>query len=198
MSDSTPPRALVAHRLPGRLRLRIPARRGDAGYFDQITRQAATEAAISGLWANPRTGSLLVAHDGDAASVARFGRENRLFDTGPLAPDPAPASAAPALPSLDAARVAALGLATLGLVQVARGRIAGAASESFWAAFSAQARLRNPWAAAALAGLGVVQLARGEVLGSAASLLYYALSTRSLAAAEAERTPSRADAGRES
>lgn len=181
------PEAHIEHELPGRLRLRIPSRRGNRGYFVGASQRIAGLTGVRRVQANPLTGGLLVEHAVGTAAVADFARGHGLFDVRPRATPPAramvPAGAPPALP--DPMSVAALGLAGAGVVQLARDQALGSASESLWNAFTAKAVLRQPVLAAGLTGLGLLQLARGPVLGSAVSLFLYALSARRLARGQA-------------
>ena len=178
------PAAYIEHELPGRLRLRVPSRRGHRGFFADAGQHIAGMAGVHRVQANPLTGGLLVEHAADTAAVAAFAREHGLFDLRSRAVAPrtrgvVPAGAPSVLPH--PMSLAALGLAGAGVVQFARGQVLGSASESLWNAYSAQAVLRQPVLAAGLAGLGLVQLARGPVLGSAVSLFLYALNARRLA-----------------
>ncbi len=50
--------AYVAHWTPTRLRLRVPGRRHDVAYFDQIVRQLETHEGVVRAEASPLTGSI--------------------------------------------------------------------------------------------------------------------------------------------
>src|SRR5690242_11401218 len=63
------PRARIEHRIPGRLRLRITARRGDLGFFQQAEARLGAAPGVSNVCANAQTGSLLVEYSGDEAAV---------------------------------------------------------------------------------------------------------------------------------
>jgi len=68
----------------------------------------------------------------------------------------------------------AVGLFALALLQAARGRVLGSASEQFWHA--ERARERNaPVLSLVLFGLGILQLLSGRVLAPASSLFVYAM-----------------------
>jgi len=59
------PKAYRVHSIPGRIRLKIPERRGDPAFFDEITdllRGLSTGAQVE---CNPLTGSLLLHHLGE-------------------------------------------------------------------------------------------------------------------------------------
>jgi hypothetical protein len=57
-------KAYAVHHLPGRTRFRVPERRGDGNFFKEIAAQLGKCAGVSGVDANPLTGSVLVHHDG--------------------------------------------------------------------------------------------------------------------------------------
>jgi hypothetical protein len=184
MSDTSTslPLAELVHQLPGRLRLRVDSRRGDAAFFAGVAKRVAEIAGVRAIRANPRTGSLLIEYDGTAEALARSAREHGLLRIA----SPAPPSARTAMRSRRFApvrplSVAAVGLAGLGLYQAARGRLLGSATENFWNAYGAYAQMNRKRIAATLAAFGLYQVTTGRVLGSAASLLFYALSAHNMA-----------------
>lgn len=172
------PLATVAHRLPGRTRLLVPARRGDAGFFADVIERARGLPAVRAAWANPITASLLLEHEGDADPIAR----ELGFD---LAPAPPARQRRPArrgrVASVAPLGAAAAGFGVLATLQLARGRLAGSATENLWNAFTALRTMRRPGLAVVLAGAGAIQLVRGQVLGSALSLAFYAVNARRMA-----------------
>ena len=175
-------RAEIEHRIAGRMRLRVRARRGDAGFFRRVEDELARVPGVRGVRANPQTSGILIEHEGDEAAVLAAGRERGLFAVEPDSPAsrPAPSPSAPggAASPLD---LAAVGLAGAGLLQLARGEIVGSASENLWNAYGLYAVTRNTLPSAFLIAFGLFQIARGEVLGSATSLFLYAYSARRLA-----------------
>lgn len=60
----TTPAAQVSHQIAGRLRVRIPSRKGDAKYLDSIKNEFSGIKGITGVEINPMTGSVLF-HLGD-------------------------------------------------------------------------------------------------------------------------------------
>jgi len=58
------PRAYRVHRTPGRVRLKIPERRGDHAFFDEIAELLRRFSAVTKVECNPLTGSLLLRHLG--------------------------------------------------------------------------------------------------------------------------------------
>ncbi len=177
-SETSPPAAVVAHRLPGRTRLLVPARRGDTGFFQRVIEHARGLPVVRAARANPLTGSLLLEHEGAVEPIAReLGLD--------LAPAPPRRQRGPSrrrrLPPIAPLGAAAVGFGVLAGVQVVRGRLAGSAAENLWNAYSAFRTFRRPGLAVALAGAGAIQLARGQVLGSAVSLAFYAMNARRMA-----------------
>jgi hypothetical protein len=174
-------RATVTHRLPGRTRLRLAADRGDLALFDRIVARLSEAPGVLRVRANPRTGSILVEHEGEFGDVAGFAREHGLFDMAePEAagsPDLRPVRAVPVHP----AAIAAVTFAAMSVYQAGRGRWFSNATASFWQGYIAYAFLKRPWLAVAFAAGGLVQLARGKVVGPAAPLLLNALSAGRIA-----------------
>jgi hypothetical protein len=52
--------AFVVQELPGRLRLKIPEKRGDEAYFTRLCAHLINGPSITWVSGNPRTGSLLI------------------------------------------------------------------------------------------------------------------------------------------
>lgn len=189
-SGTTPlPRAEIEHRIPGRMRLRVPAKRGDAGFFQKAEAVLAGMPGVRSARADPRTAGILVEHDGDGVAVLAAAREQDLFAAVPDRAVRAPGrvqaearsgAASAGLPAspLD---IAALGLAGAGVLQFARGQVVGSASENLWNAYSLYAVTRQALPSAFLVAFGLLQIARGEVLGSATSLFLYAYAARRMA-----------------
>ena len=169
--------ATIERQLPGRLRLRIPTRRGDVSFFQGIVHALSECPDVKEIDATPLTGSVLIRHSGSAQAITAAAAERKIFEVGnepEKAREAAPASSGP----LDAA---ATGLGGLALFQLARGHAIGNAAENFWMPTG-----RNGFSAATksqrdLPLLGIFQLLRGELLGSASSLFFYSLIARQLA-----------------
>ena len=183
----TPPLARIAHAMPGRLRLRITERRGDQGYFQGLPEQLRGLPGTEVMRFDARTASVLIRHQSEPAHIADYARERGLFDLDLTDPRRTPRSTAPASDSSGTSRQQTAPLVVMAVVfgglsayQLARGRVAGHASEALWNAYRAQVSLRKPWLSGLLASFGVYNLARGRVLSSAPSLLFYAMSAWNL------------------
>jgi hypothetical protein len=145
----TLPVARVAHRAPGRVRLKVPARQGDRAWFGQAAGQISTCAGVTRVEANPVTASLLVRFgDGfSLAGLAHAAGAAGLFALEARAPVPALVRAGDALQELDARvrqltggeadvrSLVFLGLLGLAAVQALRGQVLGPASTLLWQAF---------------------------------------------------------------
>lgn len=176
------PTATVEHAMDGRLRVRIPERRGDASYFEDAIRKLSANPAITRLEANPLTGSLLIGHRADPATLGEIAADAGVFLLQALLPQVvhettrSRASARTVGFSLPRSGPAAgLGLLGLSAYAAAQGNVVGPASENFWHALGALRILNNSRLALALVAVGMVQLARGHVTGSTVSLALYAL-----------------------
>lgn len=77
------PRAYFTHEIKGRTRLRIPSRKRDKTYFDQVERELEKIKNVDEVEVQPQTGSVLILHHGQRdelrSSLAVITRENRLF-----------------------------------------------------------------------------------------------------------------------
>lgn len=184
------PIATIQHQIPGRLRLRIPARRGDVSFFHHIVQALSKLPSIAELSAIPLTGSIIIRHSGSAQAIAAAATEQGLFEIGPEEPKKAPAPSSRRRPYAGLRGTAATGLSGLALFQVARGQLTGNAAENFWNAYGAQRILGRPEIAAGFVLLGVAQVLRGQLLGSASSLFLYSLITRQLASIDRGATAS--------
>ena len=71
--------ARIAHATARRVRLRVPSRKGDAGFFEEVARRLHECAAVEDVAINPRTGSVLVRHRGDFDAVTAHATSRGLF-----------------------------------------------------------------------------------------------------------------------
>lgn len=180
------PTATIEHSMPGRLRVKIPHRRGDVSYFRSAMEKLSEHPKIAGLRANPVTGSILIQHETDLPSLREIAAKGDLFD---LQEQSSPPTVRPARAvrvseggsaALGGRGATAAGLAGLALVQAMRGNALGPASENLWNAYGGLRILNSPFIALVFCGLGLLQLTRGRWAGSATSLLFYAFVVRQL------------------
>lgn len=188
--NSPPPVAHIAHQMPGRVRFRVPSKRGDAAFLARVSEVLRAQPGIASVTAGARTGSVLVNHEMGTGEVASLAETNGLFrvaDAQDRQPNPVELAlrAARRNPRAAALSVTAIGFAATGTYQFARAHVTGTTVDSFWKAYGAY-RIGQPWASAALIACGLYALTQGRVLGPAASLLYYGLSARHLAQSAAQ------------
>jgi hypothetical protein len=180
--DPDPPDAYTVHQVPGRTRLRVPARRGDRTYFAHVAQALTRAPEVLSVRVNPSTGSILLLHTSQLRKLAEHAAEAGLFRlaAAPVAPFRRPARIEPR-PQIVPLSLLSAGLAGLAVIQLARARVAGAATEHLWGAYQASRILGKPGMVATLGAIGVMQLARGRVLSPAVSLLSYAVAARTFA-----------------
>ncbi|MGE5651692.1 MAG: hypothetical protein ACM34A_15975 [Bacillota bacterium] len=75
-------RAVIVHRIAGRVRLRIDEKRGDAGYFSDISERFARFGNVYKTKANPVTGSLALEFSGDLDDLLRRAEQDGLLSVG--------------------------------------------------------------------------------------------------------------------
>ena len=202
------PVAHIEHQLPGRVRLRVPSKRGEVPFFEKVVRELSMHPAVRELTATPLTGTITLHHSDPLQPITAAAVERGLFETCRLEPQNSASASKPAPRLSEApgfAEAIAAGLSGLSLFQAAQGRVFGSATENLWHAFGAQRILGRPDIAAIFAVLGIYQILRGQLFGSASSLFFYALMTRQLAAMDqatargfavaAARTPRRTSTG---
>lgn len=171
--------------MPGRLRVRIPSKRGDTSYFRDVTQRLSEHSGVTGIIANPATGSLLIRHESGLPSIVQHAVELGLFAVEAVLD---PERRVPP----DSAQIwGPMSLVFFGLsaVQFARGPVLGPATENMWQAFGAANFLQSRELTIVFSCLALVQLARGRLFGSAVSLLFYGLvaqQIRTLALASEE------------
>ncbi|HVZ51343.1 MAG TPA: hypothetical protein VG986_05220, partial [Pseudolabrys sp.] len=113
------PIAEIVHAMPGRARLRIAGRRGDAVFFAAVATGLSTVAGVYKVDVRPFTGSLLIQHGPPLERIAAAAKEARLFAVGEASAVPPPTEAAEFNPKM----LVGLGLAALGLWQLTEGKI---------------------------------------------------------------------------
>jgi hypothetical protein len=142
------PPAHLIHHTRARMRLRVPSRRGQTAYFEQLVAELAGFPGIDRIETNPVTGSVLLSPAVEVAPLAQHAEHAGLFVLSDLTAVTAPL---------------ATGLArgfqglNVQLRQLSGGNL-DLASLGFLT----------------LVGAAVVQLQRGHVLGPASTLLWYA------------------------
>lgn len=136
--------------MPGRARLRVTARRGDAVFFASVATGLAAIAGVQKVEVSPLTGSILIHHGPPLERVGEAAKKVGLFVIAEAAPAASASSVKwPALP-VDPRMAAAVGLGLVAMWQVIEGRLLPPA-------------LTMAWYAAHLSGL----LSAGDGVGEA-------------------------------
>lgn len=147
----------VAHHHAGRTRLRVPARRGDATFFQRVAQAYTERADVAAVETNPLTGSILLHHQAALDDLLRFAVEQQLFAPPP---PPPPARSLTLLVSeqldrldrfvqhetnetYDLADVAFVGLLAAGAAQFLRGQRLGPTSALLTSAVAVMAYRRR-------------------------------------------------------
>ena len=126
------PVAHIGHRTHGRVRFRVPARRHDREFFDNMRKDLAACPGIGLIQVNPKTASILVSHSCDYEQLAGFIDEKSLFQLSPASAT----ARQKGFVSLDTdlQRLLPFLLVALGMVQLTRGSFLGPAATLFWMA----------------------------------------------------------------
>jgi hypothetical protein len=140
------PLARVAHSLPGRKRIKIDARRGDAAYFAALEKGLAECPGVGTVTTDPRTGMALISHTAEDSVLWSHIAEHDLFQLGKnetSVPTPVHSSIAgtehksytKSEKRPDIRRLIFLAMMSMGVVQVIKGNIAIPAIAAFWYAY---------------------------------------------------------------
>jgi hypothetical protein len=155
--NDNPPFAYIKHQMPGRVRVKIPPKKGDFRYFDRIAESFADCPGITQLQLKPSAASILICHgtETDFLNITEFAQTNGLFT---IIEQPEEALTIPYLPI---PMLASIGLNRLdeSLMNFSRDRLDGRSLLFL-----------------ALIGLAVRQMTKGHLLGPASTLLWYAFS----------------------
>lgn len=156
MTMAALPTAYVKHRMPGRVRLKIPAMRGDDAFFGLLAETLAGCEQIRQLQLNPPTASLLILHaDAPFEAIAEYAVSAGLFAIAE-----GNGSELPALDNLSVAGLSSLGVSQIDqqLNQLSAGRLD--LRSMFFLGF---------------VGLTVHQAAKGRILSPASTFFWRAL-----------------------
>ena len=78
----------LCHETAGRVRVRVPERRGDDGYFAHVKEVLERHGSAPEVTTNPFTGSVLVLHRGDTSDLLAYAEKTGLFRTAKQRPRP--------------------------------------------------------------------------------------------------------------
>lgn len=145
------PTSIVAHEMPGRTRMRIPAERKNEQFFAQAEESLMKCEGVSKVETNPLTGSILILHSSSIEEIKEFAEREDLFvvqTPNNSVPRPLSKLISTGLKSLDTRvaektngqfdgkEAALLGLLLAGAYQIVRGNLWPAAGTLVWYAFS--------------------------------------------------------------
>ncbi len=185
-----PPTAYIAHRLPGRVRIKIPAMSGNDSYFISLAQALHQHAAVRHFKANPLSASVVIEHE--STDVDSLLGQVDLFTISPGKKPPSNVIRLAAKALVPGKRTGlkatAAGFTAMAVYQVAKGRYASSAVENYWNAYGAYRTLRQPWTALGLAAVGTYQLVEGRLLSSALSMLFFSLSAKKMTEGEGSAT----------
>ena len=73
------PEARIVHRIAGRMRVRVPSRRGDPAYFATVEETLRSLNGIDCVEADPLTGGILILHGIDPGAIVDYAAQKGLF-----------------------------------------------------------------------------------------------------------------------
>lgn len=73
------PEARITHIISGRLRIKIPSKKGNTSYFESLERKFSDCDKVQKVEASAVTAGVLFLHDADIKDISKFAEENRLF-----------------------------------------------------------------------------------------------------------------------
>jgi hypothetical protein len=73
------PEASIVHRIAGRMRVRVPSRRGDPAYFAAVEETLRSLKGVESVEADPLTGGILILHGIDPGAIVEYAAQNALF-----------------------------------------------------------------------------------------------------------------------
>lgn len=139
--------AMIAHRIPGRIRLIIHAKRGDSDYFADLSESLSRFPNVQSTRANPTTGSIALNFIGSLEDILQRAEQEDLLSivdgvaTGSDSPAPARSSASPInlVSGRDINRMFMIGsvLMIIAGYQALRGQVFPPALSVFWFAMDA-------------------------------------------------------------
>jgi hypothetical protein len=150
VAADTGPEAHISHAATGRVRIKVPARRGDADYFARVAERFGECPGVQRIVTNPLTASILIEHATDTATILDFAESG---DVVSLQREPEAVSLAATVreaaanadvrlrraagDALDLWSAASLIFFTLACIQMLRGQYMGPATALLWTAIAA-------------------------------------------------------------
>lgn len=136
--------AIIAHQIPGRLRIRIPEHRGNTAYFSTLSEQLAEIEDVLSSRTNPSTGSILIQYSGDTEQLVQHLEEripdllieqnHRIKSSSPIGMQPFRLVSGRRISPMFMLGTA---LAAIGIIQTVKGKVAVPSITAFWYAIEA-------------------------------------------------------------
>jgi hypothetical protein len=73
------PEGRIVHRIAGRMRVKVPSRKGDPAYFATVEETLRSLKGVEGVQADPLTGGILILHSIDAGAIVDYAAQKALF-----------------------------------------------------------------------------------------------------------------------
>ncbi len=89
------PDARLSHATSGRLRIKVPSKKGDGAYFHSLKERLTQCGGVEGLSVNPVTGSVLVLHAAGVDAIREYAEAQGLFRLSGNSPLPVSGAATP-------------------------------------------------------------------------------------------------------
>jgi hypothetical protein len=141
--------ASLGHRMPGRLRLRFPQLKGAEERLRDIQHLLSAIPGVREVELNSVSGSLLVLHDCEDATLFDAMREHAGVSIESASPKPVLADharSASLASLLNYRQVLGTGLLLMGVIQLLRGNVATPATTAFWYALTLLSQdSDHPW-----------------------------------------------------
>lgn len=136
--------AAIVHQIPGRIRMRIVARRGNAVYFSKLSEHLAEIEGVYSSRVNPSTGSVVLQYDGDTEQLLQQMQEripNFVIKKNHRVKNGSPVDIR-SFRLVSGRRISPMfmvgtALAAVGMVQTFRGKITVPSITAFWYALDA-------------------------------------------------------------
>lgn len=152
------PEAFITHKTKYRARIKIPSKKGDRNYFNNLEQKLSECNGLTNIKVNPVSGSVLVYHSTNIVDILKFALKTQIFN--PVDTKQKPFNLHSSISkvfgnlnkhfqgltggSIDIADAAFLSLLGLGIYQISRGNLSAPAwYTAFWYAlgiFSSQAK----------------------------------------------------------
>lgn len=74
------PDAQLCHQVPGRLRIKIPSKKGDNAFFENLKEVFLSNGVTNNVVINPLNASIIIFSDKNLETISSFAKEKNLFE----------------------------------------------------------------------------------------------------------------------